>query len=64
MQRHLTLEDLIMIISIGFNALGALGLLVVCDVRFTYWRQQRRWRKAEAAKQYNARNPVYGVEKR
>lgn len=57
-------EDFVLAVSLFFNVLTVLGLLVVMDVRFAYWRQRRAWRKAERESRENIRNPAYGMKPR
>jgi threonine/homoserine/homoserine lactone efflux protein len=65
---QITVEDTILGLSLFFNFIVFLGVLVLVDVRFANWRRRRDWessqkRKTESA-QEDVRNPIYGMKPR
>ncbi len=62
LDHQITIEDLILIVSLFFNLIGAIAILVAVDVRFANRRMRRAWKRQEAERAENVRNPVYGMK--
>jgi len=62
LSHQITVEDLILAVSLFFNLIGALAVLVAVDIRFENWRRRRAWKKRQADSRENIRNPVYGMK--
>lgn len=60
----ITVEDLILIVSLFFNLIGFVALLVAVDVRYANWRRRRDWIKSQLHTHENVRNPVYGMKRK
>lgn len=60
----ISIEDLILIVSLFFNVIGFFAVLVVVDVRYANWRRRRDWIKSQLHVHENVRNPAYGVKRK
>lgn len=64
LDHQITVEDLILAVSLFFNLIGVAAILVAVDIRFADWQRRRAWKRHQAeASRENVRNPVYGVKK-
>ena len=63
LDHQITVEDLLLAVSLLFNLIACIALIVALDVRFADWKRRRAWEREQTAQRENIRNPVYGIRR-